>query len=159
MLVLNFVPDAARAAAEMVRVARPGGLVAAAVWDLRGGFPHLRMFWDTAAVMDTAAAEVRARHFAGPFTRPGEIAASWKDFWLGDVVQDHVTIRMEFDSFEDYWRPLLGKTGPAGAYVAGLTETQRAALMSRLRSAYEAGDPDGPRSFAATAWVCRGRVA
>jgi hypothetical protein len=87
------------------------------------------------------------------------MAAAWTDLGLGDVVQDSVTIRMEFESFDDYWRPFLGKTGPAGTYVAGLTETQREALMSRLRAAYESGDPDGPRSFAATAWVCRGRVA
>ncbi len=157
MLVLNFVPDAAAAAAEMVRVTRSGGTVAAAIWDLRGGLLIFRMFWDTAAAQDAEAASARARNFAGPFTRPGEMAAAWTDLGLGDVVQDSVTIRMEFESFDDYWRPFLGKTGPAGTYVAGLTETQREALRSRLRAAYEAGDPDGPRSFAATAWVCRGR--
>ncbi len=157
MLVLNFVPDAPAATAEMVRVTRPGGVVAAAVWDLRGGFPVFRMFWDTAAAMDAEAAEIRARYFSGPYTRPGELAAAWTEFGLSDVVQNDATIRMDFDSFEDLWRPLLGKTGPAGSYIAGLSEARRAALQSRLRAAYEAGDADGPRSFAATAWVCRGR--
>ena len=33
MLVLHFIPDAARAVAEMRRVVRPGGTVATAVWD------------------------------------------------------------------------------------------------------------------------------
>ena len=32
-LVMNFVPDRARAIAQMRRVARPGGLIAACVWD------------------------------------------------------------------------------------------------------------------------------
>ena len=159
MLVLNFVPDAPRAASEMVRVTRPGGITAAAVWDLPGGFPVFRMFWDTAAVMDAAAADIRARYFSGPFTRPGELAAAWTELGLRDVVQDHVTIRLDFDSFQDFWRPLLGRTGPAGSYIAGLTEEQRTALESQLRAAYLAGDPDGPRSFAATAWVGRGRVS
>ncbi len=159
MLVLNFVPDAAAAAAEMVRVAKPGGTVAAAVWDLRGGLLTFRTFWDTAAALDAEAARARARHFSGPFTRPGEIAHAWTGFGLRDVVQDSVTIRMEFDSFEDYWRPILGKTGAAGVYIAGLTETRRETLKSHLRAAYESGDPDGPRSFAATAWVCRGCVS
>ncbi len=158
LLVLNFVPDAPAAAAEMVRVTRPGGGVAAAVWDLRGGFPVFRMFWDTAAVSDPAAAEIRARYFAGPYTRPGELAAVWMELGLRDVAQDGLTIRMDFDSFGDFWHPLLGKTGPAGSYLAGLPEAQRSRLESRVRAAYEAGDPDGPRSFAATAWVCRGRV-
>jgi SAM-dependent methyltransferase len=157
MLVLNFVPEAAAAAAEMVRVARPGGTVAAAVWDLRGGFATAQMFWNTAAAMDAEAAEVRARYFSGPYTRPGELAAAWTELGLRDVVQDHVTIRMDFAAFDDYWRPFLGQTGPAANYVAGLSEARRAELQSRLRAAYEAGDPDGPRSFAATAWVCRGR--
>jgi SAM-dependent methyltransferase len=159
MLVLNLVPDATAVAAEMVRVTRTGGTVAAATWDMRGGLMMIRMFWDTAAVLDAEAASARARHFSAPLTRPGELAHAWTGFGLRDVVQDQITIRVDFDSFDDYWRPFLGKTGPAGAYVAGLTETQREALMSRLRAAYESGDPDGPRSFAATAWVCRGRVA
>ncbi len=159
MLVLNFVPDAAAAVAEMVRVARPGGTVAAATWDLRGGLLMFRMFWDTAAVLDAEAGNARARHYSGRLTRPGELAEAWTEFGLRDVVQDQITIRTEFNSFEDYWRPLLGKTGAAGAYIAGLTETRRDALKSHLRAAYESGDPDGPRSFAATAWVCRGRVA
>lgn len=158
MLVLNFVPDAAAAAAEMVRVARPGGTVAAAIWDLRGGFPMFRMFWDTAAVQDAEAASARAGYFSAPFTRPGELARAWTGFGLGDVVQDCVTIRMDFDSFDDYWRPLTGKTGPAGTYLATLPTAQRSTLKTRLRAAYEAGDPDGPRSFASTAWVCRGRL-
>ncbi len=158
MLVLNFVPDAAAAAAEMVRVARPGGTVAAAVWDLRGGLLTFRTFWDTAAALDAEAARARARHFSGLFTRPGELAQAWTGLGLRDVVQDSVTIRMDFDSFDDYWRPLLGKTGTAGVYIAGLTEARREALKSHLRTAYESGDPDGPRSFAATAWVCRGCV-
>ncbi len=159
MLVLNLVPDATATAAEMVRVTRSGGTVAAATWDLRGGLLMFRMFWDTAAMQDAEAASARARYFSAPLTRPGELAHAWTGLGLRDVVQDQVTIRIDFDSFDDYWRPFLGKTGPAGTYVAGLGESQRDALMSHLRAAYESGDSDGPRSFAATAWVCRGRVA
>jgi ubiquinone/menaquinone biosynthesis C-methylase UbiE len=36
-LVVYFVPDPARGIAEMVRVVRPDGLVAAYGWDLLGG--------------------------------------------------------------------------------------------------------------------------
>ncbi len=116
------------------------------------------MFWDTAAVRDDEAVSARARNFSGPYTRPGELAATWTDLGLRDVVQDYATIRMDFDCFDDYWRPFLGKTGPAGVYLANLPAAQTSALRSNLRAAYEAGDPDGPRSFAAIAWVCRGRV-
>src|SRR6478735_5096126 len=54
-LVINFVPDMARAAAEMARVTRPGGTVAAYVWDYSGEMQMMRRFWDAAVALDPAA--------------------------------------------------------------------------------------------------------
>jgi hypothetical protein len=65
---------------------------------------------------------------------------------------------MEHTDFADYWGPLLRGEGPMGSYVAGLGEEERARLEQHLRVAYLAGAPDGPRSFAAVAWSCRGIV-
>jgi SAM-dependent methyltransferase len=158
MLVLNFIPDAPRAAAEMVRVTRPGGVVAAATWDLRGGLPVFRMFWDTAAVLDPEAEQARASYQSGQLTGPGELAALWRSLGLREVEQTSLMIRMEFENFDDYWAPLLGKTGPAGAYLDALPEDKRNELARWLRAAYLGGGADGPRSFAAVAWACRGRV-
>jgi ubiquinone/menaquinone biosynthesis C-methylase UbiE len=50
MLVLQIIPDAARAVAEMRRVVRYGGTVTAAIWDVYGGTPHTRLIWDIAGV-------------------------------------------------------------------------------------------------------------
>ena len=158
MLVLNFIPDAPRAAAEMVRVTRPGGVVASATWDLRGGLPAYRMFWDTAAVLDPEASRARARYQAGPLTGPGQMAALWTSLGLREVEQTSLMIRMDFKNFDDYWAPLLGKTGPAGAYLDAISENRRSELAGWLRAAYLGGGADGPRSFAAVAWACRGRV-
>ena len=142
-LVLNFVPDAERAAGEMARVTKPGGVVAACVWDFRGGLTFLRVLGDTAAALDPGGVAFRAKQFSAPFTGPGELAAAWTRLGLGEVEQAALTIRMEFASFADYWEPWLGGQGTVGAYVAGL-------------DAYLAGGEDGPRSFAATAWAVRG---
>lgn len=156
LLVLHFVPRADLAIAHMRRVARPGAVVAAAVWDSRGGFVANRMFFDTAAALDPKAAERRARNYTRPMTRPGELANAWRAAGFEEVRETTLAIRMEFTSFEDYWAPYEGKDGPGAEYVAALSATERSRLREAVRSAYVDGEPDGPRSYAALAWAVKG---
>lgn len=158
MLVLQFIPHAEKAVSEMRRVTRPGGTVAAATWDSRGGFVWWRMFWDTAAVLDPEAAARRARMCARPMARPGDLERAWRAAGLTDVLQDMATIRMDFSSFQDFWAPFEGKDGPMAEYVQTLAREAKTVLNDKVRLAYVDGEPDGPRSFAATAWVVRGKV-
>ena len=156
LLMLHFVTRPQDAIAEMRRVAKPGAVAAAAVWDARGGFVAGRMLLDTAAALDPKAGEIRARSLTRPMTRPGELAAAWRAAGLADVKETSLQIRMEFASFADYWAPYLGKEGPAAAYVGSLGETERTRLEGAVRAAYLDGEPDGPRSYAALAWAVRG---
>lgn len=156
LLVLHFVPQASRAISEMRRVATPGGVVAACVWDVRGGFVANRIFFDTAAALDPKANDRRARNYTRPMTKPGELAGAWREAGLLDVVETSLGIRMEFTSFEDYWAPYDGREGPAAEYVATLGEAERARLIDAVRAAYLDGEPDGPRSYAAVAWAVKG---
>jgi SAM-dependent methyltransferase len=158
LLVLHFIPETEQAVREMSRVTRPGGTVAAAVWDSYGGMPYQRMFWDTAVALDPDAAAARAESYFKPMTRPGEIGALWRKVGLDEVSETSITIRMDYLSFEDFWRPYADGEGPLGQYVTRLDGDKRTAFERNLRAAYEAGEPDGPRSFAATAWACRGIV-
>ena len=73
LLVLHFVPKPELAVAEMRRVVRRGGTVAAAVWDTYGGFVMQRMFWDTAALLDPAAEAGRAENYMRTASRPGAL--------------------------------------------------------------------------------------
>jgi len=57
-LVLNFVPDHHAALVEMRRVAAQGGVVGAYVWDYAGEMQMMRYFWDAAAAVDPAVAEL-----------------------------------------------------------------------------------------------------
>src|SRR5918993_585317 len=57
-LVLNFLPEPDKAVSEMARVVRPGGVVAAYVWDYADGMQLMRHFWDAAAELDPAAREL-----------------------------------------------------------------------------------------------------
>ncbi len=47
-----FAPDHAKVVEEMTRVARPGGTVAAYVWDYAGRMELMRYFWDAAVELD-----------------------------------------------------------------------------------------------------------
>ena len=109
MLVLQFIPDAARAVGEMGRVVRPGGSVTAAVWDAYGGTPHTRMIWDIAAVLDPSI----ERPLFRPLSQPSEMANLCRDLGFVDVEQTSLLIRMEFSDFDDYWLPLTSE-GPMG---------------------------------------------
>jgi SAM-dependent methyltransferase len=158
LLMLHFVPRADQAIAEMRRVAKAGAVVAAAVWDARGGLVANRLFFDTAAVLDLDANTRRARNFTRPMTRPGELGAAWRAAGLHDVTETTLGIRMEFSSFDDYWAPYIGKDGPGADYVRTLDESRRTRLRDAVRLAYLDGEADGPRSYAALAWAVKGTV-
>ena len=156
LLVLHFVPRTGQAISEMLRVARPGAVAAAAVWDARGGFVANRIFFDTAAALDPAAAARRAGNYTRPMTRPGELGRAWRAAGFDQVTETTLGIRMECASFEDYWAPYEGKDGPGAEYMASLAPTDRARLREAVKLAYLDGDPDGPRSYAALAWAVKG---
>src|SRR5258708_10212993 len=155
MLVLQFIPDAQRAVAEMRRVVRPGGTVTAAVWDDYSGLPFLRLIWEIAAVLDPSI----VRPVFRPMSRPNEMATLWNELGLLDVEQTSLLIRMEFSSFDDYWIPFTRGEGSPGQFVASLSDGTRAALIEHVRRGYLCSQPDGPRSFACVAWACRGTVS
>jgi SAM-dependent methyltransferase len=158
MLAVQFIPQAELAVREMRRVTRRGGTVAAATWDTRGGHVAFRIVFDTAAMLDPRANERRAQAYSRPLSRPGDLARAWLDAGLVDVVQDALTIRMDFASFADFWAPAEGNDGPVAEYVRELDAANRRKLRDAVALAYLDGEADGPRSYAATAWVVKGRV-
>jgi SAM-dependent methyltransferase len=150
LLVLNFVPEPTAAVREMIRVTRPGGVVAAAVWDYGEGMGMLRVFWDEAVVLDPDAPDEGRM----PLSRSGELTATWRDRGLREVEDTALTIKQSFESFEDYWQPFLLGQGPAGAYVASLPEPHRDALRAQLRDRLG----QGAFTLTARAWAVRGMV-
>ncbi len=159
LLVLQFIPQAERAVREMRRVTRPGGTVAAATWDTGGGLVAYRMVFDTAALLDADGPAVRAKAYGRRMRRAGELSRVWRDAGLVDVIEGSLTIRMEFASFADFWAPAETHEGPVAAYVHSMDRDARAKLRGMVELAYREGEADGPRSFAATAWVVKGKVA
>jgi SAM-dependent methyltransferase len=154
LFVMNFIPDRAKALREMIRVTRPDGVIAAAVWDYGDGMQMLRVFWDEAVALDPAAAARDEGNM--PLCRSGELAALWREHGFAQVEERPLTIRMSFSSFEDYWEPFLGGQGPAGAYVASLTAARRDALRNRIRQRLVGDGPDRPIQLEARAWAVKG---
>ncbi|MFF2195508.1 class I SAM-dependent methyltransferase [Streptomyces sp. NPDC058157] len=155
-LVLNFVPDPPRAAAEMARVVRPGGLVGVYLWDFgEGGMEAIRAFWDAATALDPAAHALdEAVRF--PLCTRTALGSLLAGAGLTEVETEEIRVPTPFPDFDDYWTPFLGGQGPAPSYLAALPEDHRAALRERLR----AGLPraaDGSIPLHARAWAARGR--
>jgi SAM-dependent methyltransferase len=153
-LVLNFVPRPDLVVKEMARVARPGGVVAAYVWDYAKGMQMLRTFWDAATAVDpTAAALDEGRRF--PLGTEGAMPALWRDAGLLDVEERALEVPTTFRDFDDYWAPFLGGQGPAPSYLMGLDPHLRERLRERVRAALPASG-GGAIALTARAWAVRG---
>jgi SAM-dependent methyltransferase len=153
-LVINFVPDPLAAVREMARVTRPGGTVAAYVWDYGGRMELMRCFWDAAVALDPAAAALdEGRRF--PMCRPEPLLDLFNGAGLRDVATQPIDIATNFAGFDDFWSPFLGGQGPAPAYAMSLAEDRREALRERIRSALPMRD-DGSIHLVARAWAVRG---
>ena len=156
-LALNFVPDPACAASELARVATPGGVVAAYVWDYVGGMGMMRYFWDAATALDPAAERLaEGSRFA--LCQPEPLCQLWGAAGLDDVAVRAIEVSTVFGDFDDYWGPFLGGQGPAPSYAMSLTEDRRGELRDLLRTRLPS-DPDGSIPLTARAWAIRGKVA
>lgn len=152
-LVLHFVSDPRRAVAEMARVVRPGGTVAACVWDSANGMEMLRLFWDAALSIDLDAPdEAQVLRFG----RPGEIAELFSSVALEDVVESTLSVASTYASFDELWNGFLAGVGPAGAYCVSLGDGDQERLRSTLFT--RCGSPDGAFALGAVARCAVARV-
>jgi SAM-dependent methyltransferase len=155
-LVLNFMTDAEAAVREMRRVAAPGAIVAAAVWDYAGGMTFLRRLWDAALRVDSDGAAARDEGRVMRYCSPPELEALWSGAGLSGVRTDELHAGASYDDFDDLWQPLETGIGPSGSYVMSLDADKRAAVR---RTMYELlGSPNGPFTLNARAWFVAGRA-
>jgi SAM-dependent methyltransferase len=149
-LVVHFMRDPLAGLREMARVTRPGGVVAACVWDHAGGQTPLTAFWRAARDLDPGARDESA--LAG--ARAGDLAELFAAAGLRDIEDTALTVRVAHASFEEWWEPFELGVGPAGAHVAGLDAGARDALRERCRQLL----PRPPFTLVARAWAVRAHV-
>jgi SAM-dependent methyltransferase len=149
-LVVGFMSDASAGVGQMVRVTRPGGVVAACFWDLPR-MESLRLFW--AGVAELAGAP--RGEVARLGSQEGELHALLARAGLSDVHEVTLEASARYDDFADWWDPFTLGIGPAGVYYRSLDpDGQRA-----LRQACERRFPraDEPITLTARAWCAVGR--
>jgi SAM-dependent methyltransferase len=149
-LVVHFMADPVAGLAEMARVTRPRGVVAACVWDFAGGEGPLNLFWRAARELDPGSGGESSL----PGTREGHLGELFRQAGLGDVEEGALTVAVGHPSFEEWWEPYTLGVGPAGGYVTRLDPERRDALRDRCRELL----PEAPFTLTARAWAARGRA-
>jgi SAM-dependent methyltransferase len=147
-LVVHFMADPVLGLREMARVTRPGGVVAACVWDHAGGRGPLGLFWDAARRLDPAIDD--ESKFAG--VRQGHLTELFGAAGLHSVEEQSISVDVQHPSFDEWWEPFRLGVGPAGAFVARLDQDAQA----RLRELCRARLPAAPFVVSARAWTARG---
>jgi len=147
-LVVHFMSDPSAGVAEMSRVTRRDGVVAACVWDHAGGHGPLSAFWKVARELEPDVAD--ESRLVG--AREGDLARLFESVGLREVEETALCARVVHPTFLEWWEPFTLGVGPAGAHVAALDAQQQARLRERCREAL----PDAPFARTARAWTARG---
>jgi SAM-dependent methyltransferase len=149
-LVVHFMSDAVAGLREMRRVTRPGGVVAACVWDHGGGEGPLSPFWDAVHAMDPDAPD--ESRMAG--ARRGHLTELFGDAGVEGVQETSLAVSVPHATFDQWWEPFTFGVGPGGAYLAALDAERQAEVRDRCRDALGSG----PVTITARAWAARGRA-
>jgi SAM-dependent methyltransferase len=153
-LVVNFLADPERGIDEMLRVARNGGVVAAAVWDYGKEMTLLTTFWEAAAALDPRGVEARDERARMRFGEEGGLRELWLDAGLRRTKGGEIVVSASYEGFDDLWEPFTRGVGPAGAYALSLDGEAQVALREEYRR--RLGSPHGPFTLEARAWYAVG---
>jgi len=148
-LVVHFMADPVAGLREMGRVTRPGGVVAACVWDHAGGRGPLSDFWRAARELDPGADD--ESNLAG--VREGHLAELFAQAGLDAVQVTTLTVTVRQAGFESWWETYTLGVGPAGAYLTALSADRQ----DELRELCCRQLPEGPFEISATAWAATAR--
>jgi ubiquinone/menaquinone biosynthesis C-methylase UbiE len=149
-LVLHFMDDPRAGLAEMGRVVRPGGAVAASTWYFPK-MPLVRTFWQVARELVPQAPDETQQ-----FETLEELEALGRAAGLDDVEAAPIDVSTRYETFAELWGSFELGVGPAGHYYVSLPVETREAVRDEYRR--RLGDPRGSFTLEAQAWALLGRV-
>ena len=147
-LVVHFMDDPVAGLAEMARVTRPQGVVAACVWDHAGGRGPLGTFWEAARALDPVVDDESG--LAG--TREGHLAELLEAVGLHEIEATALDVSVEHRTFDEWWESFALGVGPAGRYLAGLDPNRK----FQLRGLCHELIPNEPFVVTGRAWAAKG---
>lgn len=150
-LALNFIPDRARALAEMRRVLRPGGRLAAYVWDFTGDLSIMRFFARALRAINADIPPIPGVKS----TRMEALGALFEQAGLVDVAVHGFEVEQSYADFQAYWSSFLDNPTPASAFIKALADTDRDALYAAVRASLPEA-ADGSVTFAARVHAVKG---
>lgn len=153
-LVIAFIPDPAKAVAEMARVTRPDGLCATYMWDLPGGGVPLAPINRELANLGISAGMPINAHIS----TSSALQKLWHDAGFEAVESQSFPITVTFDDFEDFWTSNSLPAGPHAATLRALSDTDRDKLKTALRANLPT-DTSGHIAYPAFANAVKGRRA
>ncbi|MGN6748512.1 MAG: class I SAM-dependent methyltransferase [Xanthobacteraceae bacterium] len=151
-LVIVFVPDPLKAARELNRVVRPGGIAATYMWEFPDGFPFTPM----ALAMKDLGLTPPERPNVEASTRDA-MRAIWENAGFAALETTVIRIRVQFSSFDDFWDSATVPVGPSGKALSALTPSVREQLKARLRERLPIA-ADGTIAYEAFANAIKGTV-
>jgi len=151
-LVFHFVSDPIASVGEMKRVTRPGGKIAACVWDFTGGMTMVRAYWDAAREADPDAPPEPER-FGG---EPAQLADLWRAAGLSDVDDTSLRVSTRYEHFDELWQSFRRGEGQVAVHAASLEGEKHDAVRDALHR--RIGSPGGPFELTASAWCAVGTV-
>jgi ubiquinone/menaquinone biosynthesis C-methylase UbiE len=151
-LVIFFVPDPARGIAEMARVVRSGGSVAAYAWDMYGGgFP-----WDPVQSELRALGQNIVYPPSADASRIDTMRQLWASAGIADVETRQITVQRTFQDFDEF--ASIGLNTPSiGPIVRAMQPDDVDRLKARLRDRLPV-DANGRITYSARANAVKGRV-
>ena len=150
-LAISFIPNPIKAAMEMMRVVRPGGWVAAYMWDLPGGGipiePMYRALKSLGISVSVPGIEV---------SRKDNMRAVWEKAGLQSIDTRVIHVPVVYSDFDDFWQSYSVPEGPSGQAIRRMTASEIEHLKRRLREQLPTS-PDGHIAYEAFANAVSGR--